>query len=135
MVLHALAVYAHLWTVSVFTTLSPVNELTIRPTEQCQTVGASMNLQKACPSPDDKSCQVSCQDPTSSNQCVVLQSPLIDGSPCGYGGTCNGGTCKPGSVFDTVKAWYKQNLQISIPVTVVAGVVLLVILYFVISRK
>ncbi|KAJ3541674.1 hypothetical protein NM688_g6050 [Phlebia brevispora] len=60
---------------------------------QCQTVGASLNLQKACPSHDDKSCQVSCQDPTSSDQCVELQSPLIDGSPCGYGGTCLQGSC------------------------------------------
>lgn len=51
--------------------------------EQCQLVGASMGLQKACPANDDKSCQVSCQDPTDSSRCVVLQSALIDGSPCG----------------------------------------------------
>lgn len=51
--------------------------------EQCQLVGASMGLQKACPSNNDKSCQVSCQDPNNSNQCVVLQSTLVDGSPCG----------------------------------------------------
>ena len=50
--------------------------------KQCQMIGASMNLQSACPS-KDQNCQVSCQDPTQSNQCVVLQSQLIDGSPCG----------------------------------------------------
>lgn len=71
--------------------------------EQCQTVGASMNLQKACPSPGDKSCQVSCQDPSTSNQCIVLQSQLVDGSPCGYGGTCNKGNCQAGSALDTAK--------------------------------
>lgn len=51
--------------------------------EQCQTVGASMNLKKACGSSNDKTCQVSCQDPHTSNQCIVLQSTLVDGSPCG----------------------------------------------------
>ncbi|KIP05336.1 hypothetical protein PHLGIDRAFT_119917 [Phlebiopsis gigantea 11061_1 CR5-6] len=97
--------------------------------KQCQTVGASMNLTTACPSQNDKSCQVSCQDPTSSNQCIVLQSQLVDGSSCGYGGTCASGTCQAGSFLDTAKAWYTQNLQISIPVTVVAGIVVLLILY------
>lgn len=50
---------------------------------QCQTIGASMNLQNACPNQNNQNCQVSCQDPTQSNQCVLLQSELIDGSPCG----------------------------------------------------
>lgn len=57
--------------------------LLINDIEQCQTVGASMGLTTACPNQGDKSCQVSCQDPTASNQCVVLQSMLVDGSPCG----------------------------------------------------
>ncbi|OBZ79276.1 Disintegrin and metalloproteinase domain-containing protein B [Grifola frondosa] len=53
----------------------------------------------------DAQCQlVSCQDPSNSNQCVVLQSTLIDGSPCGYGGTCYSGSCKAGSVLATIKA-------------------------------
>jgi hypothetical protein len=42
-----------------------------------------MNLSKPCPQFDDQSCQVSCQDPTQATQCVLLQTPLIDGSPCG----------------------------------------------------
>ncbi|EKM60498.1 uncharacterized protein PHACADRAFT_179757 [Phanerochaete carnosa HHB-10118-sp] len=98
------------------------------------TIGASMNLQKACPSQDDKSCQVTCQDPSTSNQCVVLQSQLIDGSPCGYGGTCTQGTCKAGSALDTAKAWYRDNLQIAIPVTVVGGLLILLIIWFICSR-
>ncbi|KDQ54963.1 hypothetical protein JAAARDRAFT_38078 [Jaapia argillacea MUCL 33604] len=96
--------------------------------QQCQTAGASMGLQQACSSPNDKSCQVSCQDPTQSDQCIVLQSSLIDGSPCGYGGTCSAGSCHPGSLLDTIDAWYKQNLQISIPVTVVSGIVIILVL-------
>ena len=49
---------------------------------QCQTVGASMGLRAACPA-HQKTCQISCQDPTSSQECVTLSSLLIDGSPCG----------------------------------------------------
>ncbi|KAI5119801.1 hypothetical protein M0805_006598 [Coniferiporia weirii] len=49
---------------------------------QCQVVGSSLNLTTACSKPDN-TCQVSCQDPTNSNQCIQLQSQLIDGSSCG----------------------------------------------------
>ncbi|KAL4254484.1 Zinc metalloprotease [Abortiporus biennis] len=101
--------------------------------EQCQTAGASMGLQKACPSQNDKTCLVSCQDPTTSNQCIQLQSQLIDGSPCGYGGTCQSGTCQTGSFLDTAKSWYVKNLQISIPVTIVAAIVAVLLLWALVS--
>jgi len=86
-----------------------------------------MNLQVACP--NQNSCLVSCQDPNHTNECVVLQTQLIDGSPCSYGGMCSGGTCQPGTPINTLKAWYTQNLQISIPVTVVVAIVLLLLLW------
>jgi hypothetical protein len=54
-----------------------------RYSEQCQIVGASLNLTTACPSSAAATCQVSCQDPKSPSQCVVLNSQLVDGSPCG----------------------------------------------------
>ena len=83
-----------------------------------------MNLQAACPSQNNQMCKVSCQDPTTPNQCVVLDIPLIDGSPCGplalflfvlclplrrtailtgYGGSCSNGTCLSGGILDTAK--------------------------------
>ncbi|KIJ39868.1 hypothetical protein M422DRAFT_60640 [Sphaerobolus stellatus SS14] len=102
------------------------------PSRQCATVGASMELSKACDSKGDTSCQVSCQDPDDSSRCLVLQAQLIDGSPCGYGGMCMSGKCQSGTLFDTAKSWYLSNLQISIPVTVVAGVTFLLLLYFLI---
>ncbi|KAF5377173.1 hypothetical protein D9615_006432 [Tricholomella constricta] len=96
---------------------------------QCQTIGASMGLKQACPNRNDNTCQVSCQDPKKANQCILLTSLLIDGSSCGYGGTCIAGKCQSAGFLDTAKAWYTQNLQIAIPVTVVAGLILLLILW------
>lgn len=71
--------------------------------EQCQNLGSSMNLVDACPQQDDKSCQVSCQDPSNSGKCVVLDTMLIDGSPCGYGGMCYNGTCQSKGVVASVE--------------------------------
>lgn len=99
--------------------------------QQCRTVGASLNLTTACPSTSSGTCQISCQDPRNPSQCVVLNSQLIDGSPCGYGGTCLTGNCQAGTFLQTAVAWYTQNLQISIPVTVVVGIVVLVILVWI----
>ncbi|KAI0043892.1 hypothetical protein FA95DRAFT_335184 [Auriscalpium vulgare] len=101
--------------------------------QQCKQLGTSMNLQDACPNQNDNTCQVSCSDPTSLNRCVILDSTLIDGSPCGYGGTCLNSKCQAGSLLDTAKAWYVQNLQISIPVTIVAALILILLLYWIAS--
>ncbi|KAJ4485475.1 zinc metalloprotease [Lentinula aciculospora] len=95
---------------------------------QCQTVGASMGLTTGCSNHQD-TCQITCQDPNNTNSCIQLASLLVDGSPCGYGGTCSSGICRPGNVLDIVKAWYAANLQIAIPVTVVGGVVILLLIY------
>jgi hypothetical protein len=96
---------------------------------QCRTIGAAMGLTEACPDRGDNSCEVSCQDPESSNRCIRLQALLIDGSPCGFGGTCSAGKCQATSPIESAKAWYAQNLQIAIPVTIVAGLVVLLILW------
>lgn len=96
---------------------------------QCQKAGSNLNLTKACGNRGDKSCIVTCKDPTVANQCTILQTPLLDGSPCGYGGNCYNGTCASGAWNKVFESWYTQNLQISIPVTVAVALVVLVILY------
>jgi len=100
---------------------------------QCQQLGASMKLTKECPSHNDNSCQVSCQDPNRSNQCILLTALLVDGSPCGYGGVCASGKCQSSGLFNTAKAWFLQNPQIGIPVAIVAGLVALVLLWVICS--
>lgn len=49
----------------------------------------------------------------------------------GYGGHCYNQTCESGSWQATVAAWYRQNLQIAIPVTIIAGLIILAILFFI----
>ncbi|KAJ7771946.1 zinc metalloprotease, partial [Mycena maculata] len=97
---------------------------------QCQQLGASMNLTSGCPNQSSATCQVSCQDPTQANQCILLTALLVDGSPCGYGGVCATGKCQSAGLITTAKAWFVQNLQIAIPIAVVAGLLGLVILWF-----
>lgn len=94
---------------------------------QCQRAGSSLGLTTACGQRNDRSCIVTCQSPNNTRQCIVLNSPLIDGSPCGYGGKCYNSTCQSGSLNDTIGSWYTSNLQIAIPVTVIAGLLALAI--------
>ncbi|VDC01988.1 unnamed protein product [Peniophora sp. CBMAI 1063] len=96
---------------------------------QCQTNGAAMGLTTACGSKDDTSCRVSCQNPNSTG-CVVLDTQLIDGSPCGYGGTCQSGNCQSGSALDTFSALYRENLQYSIPTTIITAVLVTILVVF-----
>lgn len=68
--------------------------------EQCrQRSTPQQPLYKYCPdSSDVDPCAIVCQDPTASNQCLVLSGQLLDGSECGMGGRCEVGVCK-GSSF------------------------------------
>jgi len=100
---------------------------------QCQSVGGSMGFHTSCPNHGDTSCQVSCQDTTKANTCVLLGALLVDGSPCGYGGTCSSGKCLPGNLMAQIKAWYTQNLQIAIPATIAAAILFLSLLWILVT--
>lgn len=101
--------------------------------QQCQQQSqANYNFTSACSVTADNSCSVSCQDPSNSNSCIVLQSDFIDGTECGYGGHCESGQCQSGSWQSTFASWYRHNLQISIPVTIVIAVIILFILWAII---
>lgn len=97
---------------------------------QCQQQSqANYDFSRACSPNADQSCSVSCQNPQNGASCLILQQQFIDGTSCGYGGHCQGGECKTGSWQDKFQGWYRNNLQISIPVTIVIGVVILAIVY------
>ncbi|KAL0067913.1 hypothetical protein AAF712_005081 [Marasmius tenuissimus] len=100
--------------------------------KQCQSQGSSMGLKEACKQPQG-TCELVCQDPKSSNSCVKLSTLMVDGSPCGYAGTCENGQCKNASWTKTVAEWFKRNPQIAIPVSIAAGLVALLVLYCIYS--
>ncbi|BGP18394.1 hypothetical protein JCM10213_005977 [Rhodosporidiobolus nylandii] len=96
---------------------------------QCQNSGASLGLRSACPQSANTGCSITCRDPSSNADCIILDQSFRDGTSCGYGGRCQGGSCKSGSALDTAKSWYTNNLRIAIPVTVVVGIIVLLILW------
>ncbi|WAR63781.1 hypothetical protein PtB15_17B382 [Puccinia triticina] len=89
--------------------------------EQCKAQGASLALTKACPAGATMDCKIACVDPTGGADCIVLATNFVDGSECGYGGRCVAGSCKAGSITDTAESWFRNNLAISIPIAIVAG--------------
>ncbi|GAA6062534.1 hypothetical protein JCM10212_004300 [Sporobolomyces blumeae] len=96
---------------------------------QCQNAGSSLNLQSACPQSASQGCSIVCNDPSSRSSCVILDQSFRDGTSCGYGGRCENGECQTGSALDTAKGWYRENLRIAIPVTIVVGIIVLLILF------
>ncbi|GAA5870119.1 hypothetical protein JCM1840_003589 [Sporobolomyces johnsonii] len=98
---------------------------------QCQNAGSSLNLTSACPQSASSSCSITCADPTSSADCIVLDQSFRDGTSCGYGGRCENGACQTGSALDTAKSWYTNNLRIAIPVTIVVGIIVLLLIFFI----
>ncbi|CEQ40639.1 SPOSA6832_02294, partial [Sporobolomyces salmonicolor] len=117
---------------------------------QCQNAGSSLNLTSACPQSTSSSCSITCADPTSNADCIVLDQSFRDGTSCGYGGRCENGACQTGSALDTAKSWYTKNLRvpglegacplipnaglvcrIAIPVTIVVGIIVLLLIFFI----
>ncbi|GAA5975313.1 hypothetical protein JCM5350_006426 [Sporobolomyces pararoseus] len=96
---------------------------------QCRNAGTSLGITSACPTSANTGCSITCNDPTRRSGCIILDQSFRDGTSCGYGGRCSSGECKSGNAIDTAKSWYTDNLRISIPVTIVVGIIVLLILY------
>lgn len=112
------AVAARPWTVSL--TCPDISNSSV----QCK---MALNMTHACGQKNDQSCKVWCK--SGPNQCNGGTTPLLDGSPCGYGGKCYGGHCKKGTWQQQLSAMYTENLQYAVPVTVVVGLLILAVLY------
>ncbi|KAF8978948.1 hypothetical protein BGZ46_005980 [Entomortierella lignicola] len=72
-------------------------------------------------------CDLMCNDP-SGNSLTCTQIPgayFVDGSPCGFGGTCSGGSCAYSSGIKGVLNWARNHLTIVIPVACVIGLILI----------
>ncbi|KAE8244578.1 hypothetical protein A4X13_0g6473 [Tilletia indica] len=102
--------------------------------QQCQQAGSSLGLTRSCPTSFDTGCSIACRDPDNFSSCLVLQQTFIDGTPCRWGGRCENGECQRGSWQEIFQGWFRDNLRISIPVTIVVGVLILLLLWFIIKR-
>ncbi|GAA5885598.1 hypothetical protein JCM16303_001475 [Sporobolomyces ruberrimus] len=99
---------------------------------QCRNAGASLDITSACPTSANTGCSITCNDPTRRSGCIILDQSFRDGTSCGYGGRCSSGECQSGNALDTAKSWYTDNLRISIPVTIVVGIIVLLIIFAII---
>ncbi|KAF9935511.1 hypothetical protein BGZ65_003341 [Modicella reniformis] len=73
------------------------------------------------------SCDLTCNDPSGSPMsCTQIPGVFfLDGTSCGFGGTCNAGTCEYTSGVNGVLDWAKKNLMIVVPVVAVLGLIML----------
>lgn len=98
--------------------------------QQCQEqTSSNTDYTQACSVSADQSCSLACQSPSNAGSCTVFQTNFIDGTACGYGGFCENGECKSGDWQETFKSWYRNNLNIAIPVTIVIALIVLALLY------
>ncbi|CAO3571993.1 unnamed protein product [Mortierella alpina] len=82
-------------------------------------------INKACSA--SNSCDLICNDP-GGNALTCSQTPgsyFIDGTPCGFGGSCSGGQCKYSDGLKGVLNWARNHLSIVIPVGVLIGLILI----------
>ncbi|CAG8608434.1 3568_t:CDS:10, partial [Scutellospora calospora] len=104
--------------------LKCANGLCTSRDQQCANRGSSMGITKACSIPSS-SCTISCANPNDTTQCLEMSGNFVDGTPCGFGGTCGNGTCVNGSIGNTVSNWINQNKKIVIPIAIILGILLI----------
>ncbi|KAI8575236.1 hypothetical protein K450DRAFT_262730 [Umbelopsis ramanniana AG] len=95
---------------------------------QCQLRGGRMNISQAC-SYNSNTCQLNCLDPTDSSQCVILTGQFLNGTECGYGGYCQGGTCTNSSLTNAATSWVDSHKGIAIPLFIILALLVLFVLF------
>ncbi|CAO3589537.1 unnamed protein product [Absidia cylindrospora] len=105
--------------------------------EQCTARGLRLNISKQCPFQED-SCNISCADPSDTQNCLVLSGMFLDGTECGLAGFCRSGKCVGSGFSNTVRAWVNKNKNIAIPVFIFGGLfilgVLALIVWYILRR-
>ncbi|KAG0378133.1 hypothetical protein BGX24_004682 [Mortierella sp. AD032] len=72
-------------------------------------------------------CDLMCNDP-SGNALACTRIPgtyFLDGTPCGFGGSCSSGSCEYSNGIKGVLAWARGHLTIVIPVACILGIIIL----------
>ncbi|KAF9388242.1 hypothetical protein CPB97_001395 [Podila verticillata] len=82
-------------------------------------------ITKQCGS--SSSCDLLCNDPSGSAM-SCMQIPgifFLDGTSCGFGGTCEGGKCSYSGGVNGIIAWAQNHLAIAIPIACLVGLIFL----------
>ncbi|ORY49862.1 hypothetical protein BCR33DRAFT_713468 [Rhizoclosmatium globosum] len=91
---------------------------------QCSTNANGLQTTGVCSMPGSNTqCNLLCQ--STSGVCYILAGSMIDGTPCGYAGTCLKGYCEESSWFGKFVDLFMSNLQLSVPIAVAVGLLLL----------
>jgi hypothetical protein len=67
---------------------------------------------------DSSSCLLSCSSTAlGPNTCLIMQQNYVDGTPCGYGGRCQNGSCEGGGTGAAISSWIQQVTPFQNPLT------------------
>ncbi|KAI8622024.1 Metallo-peptidase family M12B Reprolysin-like-domain-containing protein [Chytriomyces sp. MP71] len=94
--------------------------------DQCRSSAYSITTSGVCPGTATQ-CQLLCQGP--GGQCYQLAGNMIDGTPCGYAGSCVQGSCQENGWFAQAIDLFMANLQISIPIAIAVGFLILSLIW------
>ncbi|KAJ1789624.1 hypothetical protein LPJ59_005310, partial [Coemansia sp. RSA 2399] len=79
-------------------------------------------------------CDFQCADPNNALGCVFMSGSFIDGTDCGFHARCKNGSCKGDNGFYQFLLLFQRNLAVSIPVTIIVGLIIVSILFSVCCR-
>lgn len=97
--------------------------------QQCRSMVGGSNSSDVTACENSRSCYVACRWPSlPSNQCNVMNSFFLDGTPCPGGGRCDNGECKDGDFGSEVEEFFDRNKSIIIPVVSVVGAIIVLAL-------
>lgn len=90
---------------------------------QCQTVmGAYTSKANDTYACNSNTCTMSCASPAfGPGTCYGLQQNLLDGTPCGGGGSCTNGICRGSSFGKEVESWISSNKGLVIGIACAVG--------------
>ncbi|KAJ2201328.1 hypothetical protein GGH14_002051 [Coemansia sp. RSA 370] len=96
---------------------------------QCLARGGADGLSKRCTlNMAGDLCDFQCAHPNNALGCVFMSGSFIDGTDCGFHARCRDGKCKGENGFYQFLLLFQRNLAVSVPVTIVVGLIIVSII-------
>ncbi|KAJ2330358.1 hypothetical protein GGI00_003743, partial [Coemansia sp. RSA 2681] len=95
---------------------------------QCAARGGTEGLTRRCMlSMAGDLCDFQCASPNDPLTCMFMSGSFIDGTDCGFHARCRSGACRGENGFYQFLLLFQRNLAISVPVTVVVGLIVITV--------